>query len=309
MIDPDGDMGRAIGLTVGIYLAVVAGSIPLSFLIFGQGPSGIGSGLATASLPADMSRLLAQRFDGLSEDAWSAGRMAATYGASMDPSDLARRDAVTGWARQQGWNLPGDPRMSSLDGILGGLTDGQRSAVSGRFTAMDWIRNRTAARVSGDAGTVRDAFAGGADGGIAGSTRAAAIAEAEIRVRKEYTDTTEREIALKREIADIASREKDIRTRATVAIDTETRIIEARLPGVPERLSKQILGFVQKLDSHESLFRMSALAVSQSMNRDCPSASRWRRSSRMSLCQAGDSRASGLRARSSHSDSIAASFS
>lgn len=42
-------MGRAIGLTVGIYLALAIGSIPMSFLIFDRGPNGLGAGMATAS--------------------------------------------------------------------------------------------------------------------------------------------------------------------------------------------------------------------------------------------------------------------
>jgi hypothetical protein len=54
---------------------------------------------------------------------------------------------------------------------------------------------------------------------------------------------------------------------------------------------------------------MSFLAVSQSTKCAVPSATRSRRSSRMSLCQLGDSTDSGERARSSHSSSIAASFS
>ncbi len=76
-----------------------------------------------------------------------------------------------------------------------------------------------------------------------------------------------------------------------------------------EALNQVLQGFVQDLDSHDSFLRISALAVSQSMNRDYPSANRSWRSARMSLCQAGDSMDSGARARSSHSDSMAASFS
>lgn len=161
-------------------------------------------------------------------ESFQRATLASTFGAAMDPSELARRDAVIGWAGPQGWNLPGDPQFSSLDQIMSGLSEGQRSAVTGRFTAMDWTRNRTAARVSGDAGTVRDAFAaGGAEGGIAGATRSAALAEAELRVRRDYVDATEAAIARTREINDIASRERDIRNRATIALDTETKIIEA----------------------------------------------------------------------------------
>ncbi len=41
--------------------------------------------------------------------------------------------------------------------------------------------------------------------------------------------------------------------------ERETRIIEARLPGVPERLSEQIVGFVQKLRA-EDLFKLPGVA-------------------------------------------------
>lgn len=68
-------------------------------------------------------------------------------------------------------------------------------------------------------------------------------------------------------------------------------------------------GFIQDLDFHDSRLRMSALAVSQSENLVCPWLVRWRRSSRVSLCQAGDSMASVVRLRSFQRDSITASFS
>lgn len=75
-----------------------------------------------------------------------------------------------------------------------------------------------------------------------------------------------------------------------------------------ETLQQVFLGFIQDFDFH-SLLRMFALAVSQSVNREVPSAT-WRaRSASASLCQDGDSTTSGVRIRSSHKASIAESLS
>jgi hypothetical protein len=88
------------------------------------------------------------------------------------------------------------------------------------------------------------------------------------------------------------------------------RIQHRRHDFVELKTLDQILpGLIKDFNFHESLLRMSFLAVSQSTKRALPSATRSRRSSRISLCQAGDSMDSGERARSSHSNSIAASFS
>lgn len=76
-----------------------------------------------------------------------------------------------------------------------------------------------------------------------------------------------------------------------------------------EPLDQILLRFVENLDSHRDFLRIFVLAVSQSLNRALPSATLWRRSTRTSSCQAGDSTASGERLRSSQSSSIAASLS
>lgn len=77
----------------------------------------------------------------------------------------------------------------------------------------------------------------------------------------------------------------------------------------PEALNQICLGFVENLDFHGSLLRISALAVSQSAKRALPSATLRLRSSRVSLCQPGDSTDPALRARSSHRTSSTSSFS
>ena len=42
-------MGRAIGLTAGLYVVVLIGAIPVGTILFGKGPSGAGDGFAAAS--------------------------------------------------------------------------------------------------------------------------------------------------------------------------------------------------------------------------------------------------------------------
>ncbi|WP_165253107.1 ABC transporter permease [Paludisphaera soli] len=42
-------MGRAVGLTAGLYLAVLIGAVPLAMTLFGEGPDAIGPGVAAAS--------------------------------------------------------------------------------------------------------------------------------------------------------------------------------------------------------------------------------------------------------------------
>jgi ABC-type transport system involved in multi-copper enzyme maturation permease subunit len=42
-------MGRAIGLTAGLYVVVLIAAIPCAFLLFGEGPNDAGSGVASAS--------------------------------------------------------------------------------------------------------------------------------------------------------------------------------------------------------------------------------------------------------------------
>lgn len=104
---------------------------------------------------------------------------------------------------------------------------------------------------------------------------------------------------------------EDVLLRKPAGVERAHGLGEPRFPALieVESLDQILLCFIQDLNSHESLSRISALAVSQSMNRDFPSVSRRRRSSRISLCQAGDSIASGVRESSSQSDSMTASFS
>src|SRR5262249_51948886 len=42
-------IGRAIGLTAGLYVVVLIGAIPVGMLVFGKGPDGAGAGFAAAS--------------------------------------------------------------------------------------------------------------------------------------------------------------------------------------------------------------------------------------------------------------------
>ena len=42
-------MGRAIGLTAGLYVVVTIASVPVGIALFGNGPGRIGSGVASAS--------------------------------------------------------------------------------------------------------------------------------------------------------------------------------------------------------------------------------------------------------------------
>src|SRR5262249_19091646 len=42
-------MGRAIGLTAGLYVVVTIGAIPVGTILFGKGPSGASDGFAAAS--------------------------------------------------------------------------------------------------------------------------------------------------------------------------------------------------------------------------------------------------------------------
>jgi hypothetical protein len=42
-------MGRAIGLTAGLYVVVLIGAIPVGTILFGKSPSGAGAGFASAS--------------------------------------------------------------------------------------------------------------------------------------------------------------------------------------------------------------------------------------------------------------------
>lgn len=76
-----------------------------------------------------------------------------------------------------------------------------------------------------------------------------------------------------------------------------------------EPLDQILLSFVENLDSHRDFLRIFVLADSQSSNRALPSATLWRRSTRTSSCQAGDSTTSGERLKSSQSSSIATSLS
>ena len=71
-----------------------------------------------------------------------------------------------------------------------------------------------------------------------------------------------------------------------------------------------LLGVVKYLDSHDTFLRISALASSHVTNRAVPSATRWsalRRESPGANPETGT--ASGERAKSSHSNSMASSFS
>jgi hypothetical protein len=74
-------------------------------------------------------------------------------------------------------------------------------------------------------------------------------------------------------------------------------------------LNQVRFGFIEDFNSHRSFSRILAFALSQSSNWAVPSTTRCRRSSRISLCQSGDSITSEVRDRSSHKASIAASFS
>jgi len=77
----------------------------------------------------------------------------------------------------------------------------------------------------------------------------------------------------------------------------------------PKALNQIFLGFLENLDFHGSLLRISVMAFSQSVKRALPSAILWLRSSKVSLCQPGDSTDCASRARSSHNASRTSSFS
>jgi hypothetical protein len=76
-----------------------------------------------------------------------------------------------------------------------------------------------------------------------------------------------------------------------------------------EAFEQVLLSVVRNLDNHETFLRMSAFACSHGVKPDSPSATLRRRSSRIFLCQSGDSTPSGERDKSSQRSSIASSFS
>lgn len=60
-------MGRAIGLTTGLYVAVTIGAVPVGMAIFGDGPREMGPGIASAS------------------PFWGVGYSSAVFGGSANP--------------------------------------------------------------------------------------------------------------------------------------------------------------------------------------------------------------------------------
>jgi ABC-type transport system involved in multi-copper enzyme maturation permease subunit len=69
-------MGRAIGLTAGLYVIVLIGAIPAGRLFFGDGPDGAGAGFAAAS------------------PFWGVGFSSAMFGGTAGPQHHMRKQAA-----------------------------------------------------------------------------------------------------------------------------------------------------------------------------------------------------------------------
>ena len=69
-------MGRAIGLTAGLYVVVLIGAIPVGMILFGKGPSGAGDGFAAAS------------------PFWGVGFSSAVFGGTAGPGHEIGKQAA-----------------------------------------------------------------------------------------------------------------------------------------------------------------------------------------------------------------------
>ena len=69
-------MGRAIGLTAGLYIVVLIGAIPVGTMLFGKGPSGARDGVASAS------------------PFWGVGFSSALFGGTTGPGHEIERQAA-----------------------------------------------------------------------------------------------------------------------------------------------------------------------------------------------------------------------
>jgi hypothetical protein len=69
-------MGRAIGLTAGLYVVVTIGAIPIRTILFGKGPSGARDGFAAAS------------------PFWGVGFSSAVFGGTADPGHEIEKQAA-----------------------------------------------------------------------------------------------------------------------------------------------------------------------------------------------------------------------
>ena len=69
-------MGRAIGLTAGLYVVVLIGAIPVGMILFGNGPSGAGDGFAAAS------------------PFWGVGFSSAMFGGTAGPGHEIEKQAA-----------------------------------------------------------------------------------------------------------------------------------------------------------------------------------------------------------------------
>ena len=69
-------MGRAIGLTAGLYVVVLIGAVPVGMILFGKGPSGAGPGFASAS------------------PFWGVGFSSAMFGGNAGPGHEIGRHAA-----------------------------------------------------------------------------------------------------------------------------------------------------------------------------------------------------------------------
>lgn len=152
----------------------------------------------------------------------------ALYGfrTTLSATERQQQQQLMQWG--QGWNI--DTSRFAVRSPTDALRDflpGQRQAIVERWGMMDRAQNRFGQERATDEQRVRDAYEGASGAGPLAASRAAQAVEAEIKVREQYVTDAGREAALQRELGEIVAREKDARTRATTALQTEANITQA----------------------------------------------------------------------------------